>query len=911
VVDRQFVENIPLNGRSFQSLMTMVPGVLAVASSGPGQSGEISVNGQRTEANYFTVDGVSANTGASLRTGAGWGAGYSGNVAGETALGTTQSMVSIDALQEFRATTSTYSAEYGRTPGGQFSFTTRSGSNDWHGSLFDYFRNDVLDANNWFSNYTGTPKPAERQNNFGGTLGGPLLLPGIYNGKDKTFFFFSYEGLRLRIPQSGLVTDVPTLALRQQAPAALQPYLNAFPLPNGADEGNGLAQFNSGYSSPSSVDAINLRLDRNFSDRFKAFGRFSNTPSNTDARSIAVLSQVNSSSVGSRSLTLGTTNILTPSLNNQFRFNVTESKTRENDYMDNFGGATPFRIQDVPGLPGSNPEFMVYLLFGLRPWILLNPNASDQYQVNITDTFGTTIGRHSLKWGVDYRRLRNSASLPSVYQWTFFNNAASVLANQPANISMFSFSLPRIKPVYTNFSAFISDEWKATQRLSLSLGLRWDVNPAPKDASGNDPYTIDQINNLATANLAPPGTPLWHTTYRNFGPRLGAAYQARQTPGFETVLRGGFGVFYDTGNTQGSQGYWGVGYKTYSNFTNVSFPLTQAQLNSIPAPNAVPPYTTYAVAFDPHLKLPYTLHWNFSIEQALGTQQTLTMSYVGSTSRRLLVNFNHYPDKLGNPYFASSDTTNSELILTTNRAESNYNALQVQFQRRLSRGLQALVSYTWSHSLDDASTNFDVSELLRASSDFDVRHNLQAAVTYNFDRRFNNSFASHLLRQWAVDVKISARSSLPVDIIGSENKDPSSGLYRTFHPNLVADQPLYINDSSAPGGRRINYNAFSLAGPLQEGNLGRNALRGFNAIQTDLSLHRDFSLTERVRLQFRAEAFNLFNHPIFGSIYNQFSQGANYFGRANNTQNSQLGGLNSLYQVGGPRSLQLALKLHF
>jgi hypothetical protein len=177
IIDRQFVENMPLNGRTFQSLLTLAPGVVAVPSAGVGVSGEITVNGQRTEGNYFTVDGVSANTGVGpVGTG---GAGFSGGTPGETVLGTTQNMVSIDALQEFRASTSTYSAEYGRTPGGQFSFSTRSGTNDLHGSLFDYFRNDVLDANNWFNNAANpqVPRQSERQNDFGGTFGGPIVIP--------------------------------------------------------------------------------------------------------------------------------------------------------------------------------------------------------------------------------------------------------------------------------------------------------------------------------------------------------------------------------------------------------------------------------------------------------------------------------------------------------------------------------------------------------------------------------------------------------------------------------------------------------------------------------------------------------------------------------------------------------------
>ncbi len=213
VINRRFVENIPLNGRSFQSLMTLAAGVTVVPSSGPGSQGELSVNGQRTESNYYTVDGISANTGATVSTSGSPGAGFSGSTPQGSALGTTQSIVSIDALEEFRATTSSYSAEYGRTPGGQFSFSTRSGTNQWHGSAFDYLRNYGIDAMDRFD----TVKLPERQNDFGGTLGGLIRIPRLYDGRDRTFFFFSYEGLRLTSPQSAQLYEVPSNALRQQA----------------------------------------------------------------------------------------------------------------------------------------------------------------------------------------------------------------------------------------------------------------------------------------------------------------------------------------------------------------------------------------------------------------------------------------------------------------------------------------------------------------------------------------------------------------------------------------------------------------------------------------------------------------------------------------------------------------------
>src|SRR5271154_2653877 len=191
VIDRTFVENLPLNGRSFQTLIMLTPGVVLYATTYEDQ-GQFSVNGQRADANYFTVDGVSANVGVGYIT---LVQSATGAVPALSALGGTNSLVSVDAMQEFRIQTSSFAPEFGRTPGGQISILTRSGNNDFHGTLFEYFRNDVLDANDWFSNFNHLPKPEERQNDFGGVVGGPIL-------KDKTFFFFSYEGLRLRQPHT-------------------------------------------------------------------------------------------------------------------------------------------------------------------------------------------------------------------------------------------------------------------------------------------------------------------------------------------------------------------------------------------------------------------------------------------------------------------------------------------------------------------------------------------------------------------------------------------------------------------------------------------------------------------------------------------------------------------------------------
>jgi hypothetical protein len=240
VVDQKFVENIPLNGRSFQDLISLTPGVVTASPQNTLQSvgtdGDFAVNGQRTQSNYYTVDGVSVN----ISSGNGGGvasAATGGTIGGATALGTTQTIVPVDALQEFRVQSSTYSAEYGRSPGGQFSLVTRSGTNIFHGSIYDYIRNNFFDANDWFNDYYGKPEPALRQNDFGGTLGGPIRLPGLYSGRDRSFFFAAYEGLRLAQPTAATIQYVPDTYMRQQAVAAMQPILDAFPLPNGVDYG--------------------------------------------------------------------------------------------------------------------------------------------------------------------------------------------------------------------------------------------------------------------------------------------------------------------------------------------------------------------------------------------------------------------------------------------------------------------------------------------------------------------------------------------------------------------------------------------------------------------------------------------------------------------------------------------------
>ena len=298
IVDRQFAANLPLNGRSFQSLIAMTPGVVVTPTAFDDQ-GQFSVNGQRADANYFTIDGASANFGVTGYVAMVQSAG--GALPALSASGGTNSLVSLDAMQEFRIQTSSFAPEFGRTPGAQVSIVTRSGTNALHGSLFEYFRNEALDASDWFVNFNGLRKPEQRFNDFGGVLGGPVR-------KDRTFFFFSHESLRLKQPATQQ-TAVPDEASRLAAPASMRPYLNAYPVANGASLGAGRAQFNASYSDPSSLDADSLRLDHEVNRKISVFGRFNYSPSDVNQRgrlsSARVLSMTNTVSSTIRTLTTG------------------------------------------------------------------------------------------------------------------------------------------------------------------------------------------------------------------------------------------------------------------------------------------------------------------------------------------------------------------------------------------------------------------------------------------------------------------------------------------------------------------------------------------------------------------------------------------------------------------------------
>lgn len=908
-VDRQLVENLPLNGRSFQSLIDLSPGVVTTKSSftNPGQ---FSVNGQRADANYFTVDGVSANFGVSA--GAGLGQSGGGSLPAFSAAGGTNNLVSVDALQEFKIQTSTYAPEFGRTPGAQVQILTRSGTNGFHGTVFEYFRNDALDAADWFVNANRLPKPALRQNQFGGVFGGPLYLPGFgeggpsyQSGKDRTFFFFSYEGLRLRLPQVATL-DVPSLAARNNpnASIAVRQLLSAFPIPNGPTNSlTNMARFTASFSDPSTFDSTSLRIDHNLSDKFSIFGRYNYAPSENVKRGTGPLSpnRIDTVILDTQTLTGGATWILSQTIINEFRGNWSKSKGRNFFDIDGFGGAVrpPDSLMYPAPFTQKDSAFVVNILSGSFAGYSVGKNVDNrQRQLNLIDNLSISSGSHQLKFGVDYRRL-TPISDPIKYQQVVISDISTLTAGRTTQAQITA--AEQVGLIAENYSAYAQDTWKASKRLTLTYGLRWELNPSPK-GDGVELFTVQGLDNPATISLAPAGTPFYQTTYNNFAPRFGASYQLNQREGRETVIRGGLGTFYDLGSQAAGNAVISSPVRRTKLLANVAYPLDSA--TAAPIPFSLNPPFSSTMAFEPDFKLPRTYQWNLTVEQSLGKNQAISAAYVGALGRKLL-----QQDRLQNP------NANFQLVfITKNTGDSDYHALQLQFTRRLRHGFQALASYTRSKSIDTVSfDDIDVSRA-RGLSDFDVPHSFSGAVTYNLPTPKTDSVVKAVLGGWAVDGILTARSAMPFNLI-ARSSVTLAGIFQNIRPDLITGVPIYLDDSLAPGGKRLNPAAFAIPPVGRQGSLGRNVVRGFSVNQLDLALRRQFNFTERLNVQLRAEFFNIFNHPNFADpmatlTNTSFGRSTQMLGRSLGS-GGNLGGQNPLYQVGGPRSVQLALKLHF
>jgi hypothetical protein len=392
------------------------------------------------------------------------------------------------------------------------------------------------------------------------------------------------------------------------------------------------------------------------------------------------------------------------------------------------------------------------------------------------------------------------------------------------------------------------------------------------------------------------------------------------------VFRAGAGLFHDLGTGQASRGFNSWPYNTVRATPNAPFPASTSALEPIPF-SLNPPYSSEFYLADPNLKQPYTIHWSAGVEKDWRRIGTLDVRYVANAGRRLL-----FTEFLRNrPALPAQGlpatvvlnpalfTTNAAVNISRNRASSDYHSLQAQFRRQATRNLQAQISYTWSKALDNFSDETILGgpvdrvsrNLDRGPADFDVRHNFVAAVSYNLPR----VSPAWLLSGWALDSIVRARTATPVNVVSGS--DPYNiGITSVVRPDRVEGEPLYLDDTNVPGGRRFNRAAFRNPPSARQGTLGRNVLRSFPVAQADFAARRTFRWRERPTVEFRADFFNLFNRPSFGDPSGAFFSGGSLnpaFGIAQSTLNRSLstgsGGLSPLFQIGGPRSIQFSLKL--
>jgi hypothetical protein len=881
-VPRRLFESLPLNGRGLMSLAELAPGVTATPVVN-GEAGQFTANGQRANAHYFTVDGVSANTGVA---GSGLPAQFTGaTLPGMTAFGSLHGLVNLESLEELRIQTSTFAPEFGRMPGAQVMLSTRSGSEQFHGSMFLSLRQENLNANSWAANREGLVRAPHRLRHGGGSFGGPLW-------KGRTYVFSAVEAMRLTQPLSYRVLT-PTEAARQSAFPAFQPALDAFPLPNRGNLDPLRGEYVASESRPSRLDSGSLRLDHALTPLHSLFLRYHQAPSSTDFGAL----QVYQSDFSQRAITVGLTSVVRPNLVHDLRVNQTASRS-DARWRETNG---QLKVPDLrPFAPGDYTWYALSIA-GLGGWIAGDGGRNRQSQWSAVDTISWTRGRHALRFGAEYQRLLPSRDYVATSAAIRYPSLEDFLAGQGVQLGFERAG--RASSRIENLSLFVQDTWRWTPSLTITYGTRWELAPSPgyvsKDATlGGNTSSMGFPSSPETPLIPPPtafpsvlpfGTltplPVWPTRYTQFAPRIAIAWSRGRT-----VWRAGWGIFYDLG------------------FSAATDPINGAAFNrwQLAGITSSSPGAERFGGFGQDLRLPYSHQWNASMDWSLTAQDIVTTSYVGSAGRRLmrrevsLVSVSAAPDV---------PAATAQITAVTNHGQSDYHALQLQYRRKFSRRWQGIASYSWSKTMDNGS--WDTGLYLvgpeireRAAAAFDVRHSFTAAFSHDLPG---------ILDGWRIHGFLRARSAFPLDVLGTEN-ELGLGHDNSPRPDRVPGQPLWIADPSTGGGRRLNPAAFRLRAQGQ-GDLPRNSIRGFGFSQLDLAADRRIALRDNLTLNVRLEAFNLLNQASFGDPVRFLN--TPYFGRSVGTVASMLGrgspntGLAPALQIGGPRVLQIQFQLRF
>ena len=873
------VARLPLNGRGMLTLLELIPGTNVVPAT-RGDAGQFTTSGMRPNTNYFTVDGVSANVGVSAGGLPAQSTG--GALPALSAFGSLDSIISIEAMQEFRVQTSTTVAEFGRMPGASIALNSRAGSEQFHGATAFRFRSQALNANDWFANRAGLSRAPLGYEDLAQTLGGPVK-------RNHTFFFLSYEHIWLNQPYVW-EQPVPSLDTRQAVPANVRPLVNLFPAPNGAVLAGGCADWTGQIDRPAGLTAGSARIDQALTPRITIFGRYSDSPSHNDFGT----PEVNHLDLRSQSLTLGMNVRTTARSVLDFRVNESQSSASSVWTDGPSSNASSCALQPLAaGFLGSVVpcDYLVRLnINGVGQLVSGKEGDRRQRQFQIVQTASLERGHHALKFGLDYRRMLAIRRDPTASLGLIADSILDLYSSQNWWVSKQAAVNQSV--AVKEFSLWAQDTWQATGRLTVAAGMRWEFSPAPSLAT-----PANFLNSVTGDVSVDPSRPLWPLTYGNFAPRLGLAYRLDKYG--RTVLRAGAGLYYDSSVSIATD-VINNGPLNGTSFTSGQFSPASAQLS---------------YGFEPDLRLPQVIQWNVALEQGIGANDVVSLGYLGSTGNYLI-----------RREVSNSTGLLNYVALTTNRAASDYDAMQLQYRRQVARGLDAAASYSWSHSLDnDSSDAFLLWSGLgasaagdHASSDFDLRQTLTAAAGYEFPVRAARTAAGRLLGGWGIDAVAHARTGFPITVLGAEDIRGLS-LVNAFRPNWVYGQPLWTDDSSAPGGRELNPSAFAPISTITaigaQGSLGRNVPTGFGMWQVDLAVKREFRLADNRGLEVRLEAFNALNHANFGDPVKFLDSPV--FGRSTSLLNMMLGtgspgsGLAPVLQTGGPRSLQASIRFHF
>ena len=855
VVETPQIRELPLDGRNWATLMTLAPGAI---NTGDGAQRSIRFNGHSLDDSNFTFDGIDTS-----------------GVQEQTQKADTRLNVSLDSMSEFRVSSAVYTAETGAAGGAQINVVSKTGSNDFHGSLFEFLRNNVLDSR---SPFDPTDIPPFRLNQFGASLGGPVI-------KDKTFFFANYEGLRQELTNT-YISFVPNAAVRSQIIAkspVLKPLLDGYPI--------GQTR-NDEFTDRLTVDARNttredaglFRFDYRFSDSSTAFFRYNIDNAYIDNPQDAIGTR-NVIPHSPQNLALDFQHAFSPTMINETKFGFNRANYHNWTY-----GTSPIAVST--GLWDSNSANT------------LDTEVGNTF--SYIDNLTLMRGRNTLKFGVEVRRIQLNNSGNTIRSSSIdFPDLNSFINNQPDNITILEGEGIR-GDRRTFFMGYAQDDLKLTPTLTLNLGLRYEF------------YTVahEILDRAAVVDIpgcggfCPKGTPFYDPNPRDFGPRFGLAWAPAALRG-KTVVRTGFGIYYGGNQNDDFSDPMESAVPRYSisstDVPNLSYPID---------PFVNPQFALYSPkAIDRHRKdLSYD-NWSFAIEQQLPSNFTGQVAYVGSVGRHL---FDRYQVNLINPATGKRSLAQfSQFGLKANDANDSFNAMQVSLQRRLVNGFLWQTQYMWSHGISDGSIGAGESVTFqdmacrvcdRSDSPYDVRHTMTSNAIYQLPLGAghtllnNGGLLSTLFGGWQLSGLATASSGRPVNITikrnASQLPDGNTGSQR---PNLVPGQSIYAANQTVDNW--FNPAAFVAPPKGTWGNLGRYAARGPGYYEIDTALQKRFRLAERFSLNFRAEAFNLLNHPIYANPSGNFSFGG--FGQITSILNTGAVG------TGTPRRVEFAARVDF